>query len=165
MKRDVESASLPFPVVPGARYWPTLGDPGWPVVSCPPGEDRCRHEMASETDIRQILARYGPVGAFSSSFGVQDFDSDMTLDAQRVFDAREAYLASDAFRAVYPSWESMQEALAAGKAVYDQGELFVVEVEGPQSGPSASATGQAEGAPGGKPEVVTQVTESGKPVV
>lgn len=145
-------------------FWMTPGHPDWPVVACPPEEDRCRHEMAAETDIRQILARYGPVGAFSSSFGVQDFDSDMTADYQRLFAAKEAYLASEAFRAVYPTWEAMQAALVAGKAIYEQGELFAVEFEPAQSAGSDSSAGQAEGAAGSSAGSVTQVTDSGKPL-
>lgn len=129
-------------------YWMTSSHPDWPVVACTPEEDVCRHEAAPETDIRQILARFGPVGAFpaSSSFGIQDFDSDPTLEFQRLHQARAVYLASDALSATYPTWESAQAALMAGKLIYREGELYVVESEAPKSGASEAATGQAEGA-------------------
>lgn len=139
-------------------YWMTLDHPDWPVVVCSPDEDRCRHEMAQETDIRHILARYGPLHAFPSSqlFGVQDFDSDPTLEYQRVHAARDAYLSSKGLSDLYPDWESARAALAAGKLVYREGELFVLESDVPPSGASEAGTGQAEGAA----ESVTKVTDN-----
>lgn len=132
-------------------YWMTPDHPDWPVVKCHGDEDRTRHELAPETDIRNILSRYGPLGAFphlssAPQFGLQDFDSDPTLEFQRLHQARDVYLASEALSAVYPSWESARDALVAGKLVYREGELFVVESEAPKSGASEAATGQAEGA-------------------
>lgn len=131
-------------------YWMTSDHPDWPVLNCPADEDMCRHEMAAETDIRTILARYGPVGAFALApqFGVQDFDTDSTSSLLFLRDAHEAYLASEAFRGRWPTWDEAQAALAAGSLVFEDGQLFAVESGAPQSGAPEAAAGQAEGASG-----------------
>lgn len=77
-----------------------------------------RQEFKDDCDINAVLRRYGalPPGR-SLTYGAHNFDGDLTTAFETVQTAREAYDSlPKAVKELYPSWDLLAAAVAAGDA-------------------------------------------------
>lgn len=89
------------------------------VLHPAPEEQQTRQEMAADSDINHLINKYGqvPPPLHPMEFTATDFDMDLTMAMQSMQEARDSYHAlPDAVKQLYPTWQSLAHAIAAGDA-------------------------------------------------
>lgn len=120
-----------------------------PLV-CPADEDMTRQEFKAESDTESVLRRAGGnMFARRAVYGVQDFDTDLQTIKNAVIRAVDGVKTlPEALQAKYATQAALLQGLAAGELFLTQDGLKAAADVVPQSGATADAASQAEGAAG-----------------
>lgn len=113
-------------------------------ISFPVEEDRTRQEFAEESDVNNILRRFG-AGGFEMRpvmYGTQDTDADLQTVYMAASVAQDAWAKlPEPLRKRYPGWPELLVAMEAGEAsLVDPDGVVSVPDPAPPAGGSSGAT-------------------------